>query len=48
MNAVTHFTHYTVAHAHLGLYGFVSFVFFGAMYFVRAAHHRRASGRIRG
>ena len=34
VNAVTHFTHYTVAHAHLGLYGFVSFVFFGAMYFV--------------
>lgn len=34
MNAVTHFTHYTVAHAHLGLYGFVSLVFFGAMYFV--------------
>lgn len=34
MNAVTHFTHYTVAHAHLGLYGFVSMVFFGAIYFV--------------
>ena len=34
VNAVTHFTHYTVGHAHLGLYGFVSFVFFGAMYFV--------------
>lgn len=34
VNAVTHFTHFTVAHAHLGLYGFVSFVFFGAMYFV--------------
>ncbi|WP_309678041.1 cbb3-type cytochrome c oxidase subunit I [Polaromonas sp.] len=34
VNVVTHFTHYTVAHAHLGLYGFVSFVFFGAMYFV--------------
>lgn len=33
VNAITHFTHYTVAHAHLGLYGFVSFVFFGAMYF---------------
>jgi len=33
MNAVTHFTHYTVGHAHLGLYGFVSFVFFGAIYF---------------
>ncbi len=34
MNAITHFTHYTVAHAHLGLYGFVTLVFFGAMYFV--------------
>jgi cytochrome c oxidase cbb3-type subunit I len=34
INAVTHFTHYTVAHAHLGLYGFVSFVFFGAIYFI--------------
>lgn len=34
LNAVTHFTHYTVAHAHLGLYGFVSFVFFGAIYFI--------------
>ncbi len=34
VNVVTHFTHYTVAHAHLGLYGFVSMVFFGAMYFV--------------
>lgn len=34
MNAVTHFTHYTVAHAHLGLYGFVSMVFFGGMYFI--------------
>ena len=34
MNVVTHFTHYTVAHAHLGLYGFVSLVFFGSIYFV--------------
>ncbi len=34
LNVVTHFTHYTVGHAHLGMYGFVSFVFFGAMYFV--------------
>lgn len=34
VNVITHFTHYTVAHAHLGLYGFVTFVFFGAMYFV--------------
>jgi cytochrome c oxidase cbb3-type subunit 1 len=34
VNVITHFTHLTVAHAHLGMYGFVSFVFFGAMYFV--------------
>jgi cytochrome c oxidase cbb3-type subunit 1 len=34
INAVTHFTHFTVAHAHLGLYGFVTLVFFGAMYFI--------------
>jgi len=33
-NTVTHFTHYTVAHAHLGAYGFASFVFFGAIYFL--------------
>jgi len=34
VNTVTHFTHYTVAHAHLGLYGFVTMVMFGAIYFV--------------
>ena len=34
MNTITHFTHYTVAHAHLGLYGFFSLVMFGSMYFV--------------
>jgi cytochrome c oxidase cbb3-type subunit I len=34
VNAVTHFTHYTIAHAHLGLYAFVSMVFFGAIYFI--------------
>lgn len=34
VNVITHFTHYTVAHAHLGLYGFVSFVFFGSIYFM--------------
>ncbi|WP_439609665.1 cbb3-type cytochrome c oxidase subunit I [Hydrogenophaga sp.] len=33
-NAVTHFTHFTVAHAHLGMYGFVSMVIFGGVYFV--------------
>lgn len=34
INTVTHFTHFTVAHAHLGLYGFFSIVMFGAIYFV--------------
>ncbi len=34
VNAVAHFTHYTVAHAHLGAYGFVSMVLFGAIYFM--------------
>jgi cytochrome c oxidase cbb3-type subunit I len=34
VNTVTHFTHYTVGHAHLGVYGFASFVFFGAVYFI--------------
>lgn len=33
INTVTHFTHFTVAHAHLGLYGFVTMVMFGAIYF---------------
>ncbi len=32
-NYVSHFTHWTVSHAHLGLYGFTSMVFFGGMYF---------------
>lgn len=34
VNTVTHFTHFTVAHAHLGLYGFFTIVMFGAIYFV--------------
>ncbi|SFB88636.1 cytochrome c oxidase cbb3-type subunit 1 [Cupriavidus sp. OV038] len=34
VSRVAHFTHYTVAHAHLGLYAFVSFAFFGALYFI--------------
>lgn len=34
LNAVTHFTHFTVAHAHIGMYGFVSMVIFGGVYFV--------------
>ncbi len=31
---VTHFTHYTVAHAHLGAYGFTTMVFFGLFYYM--------------
>jgi cytochrome c oxidase cbb3-type subunit 1 len=34
VNTITHFTHFTVAHAHLGVYGFFTMVMFGAMYFV--------------
>ena len=34
MNAVTHFTQYTVGHAHLGAYAFVTMVLFGAVYFM--------------
>jgi cytochrome c oxidase cbb3-type subunit I len=34
VNTVTHFTHYTVAHAHLGLYGFFSMIMFGSIYFI--------------
>ncbi|SEB25954.1 cbb3-type cytochrome c oxidase subunit I [Variovorax sp. YR216] len=34
VNQVAHFTHYTVGHAHLGAYGFVSMVMFGAIYFM--------------
>ena len=31
---VTHFTHYTVAHAHLGAYGFVTMIYFGLFYYM--------------
>jgi cytochrome c oxidase cbb3-type subunit 1 len=31
---VTHFTHYTVAHAHLGAYGFMTMIFFGLFYYM--------------
>ncbi|MFU1981442.1 cbb3-type cytochrome c oxidase subunit I [Bordetella hinzii] len=34
VNSVTHFTHYTVGHAHLGAYAFVSVVLFGAFYYM--------------
>jgi cytochrome c oxidase cbb3-type subunit 1 len=31
---VWHFTHYTIGHAHLGVYGFLSMILFGAMYYI--------------
>ncbi|MEG8219283.1 cbb3-type cytochrome c oxidase subunit I [Sphingomonas sp. HH69] len=34
INSVTHFTHYTVGHAHLGVYGFLSLILFGAVYYI--------------
>jgi cytochrome c oxidase cbb3-type subunit 1 len=34
MSEVVHFTHYTVGHAHLGMYAFVSMVMFGAIYYI--------------
>lgn len=34
INTVTHFTHYTIGHAHMGAYAFVSLVLFGAAYYM--------------
>ncbi len=34
VNRVTHFTHWTIAHSHLGLYMFVTLSLFGGMYYI--------------
>lgn len=34
VNVVTHFTHFTVAHAHHGIYAFFTMVMFGSIYYV--------------
>jgi len=34
VNEVTHFTHYTVGHAHHGVYGFFTMIMFGAVYYM--------------
>lgn len=34
VSEVVHFTHYTVGHAHLGLYGFFTMIMFGSMYYI--------------
>lgn len=34
VNETTHFTHYTIAHAHLGMYAFVAMILFGSLYYI--------------
>ncbi len=34
INEVTHFTHYTIGHAHLGVYAFSTMLLFGAIYYI--------------
>lgn len=34
VNRITHFTHWTIAHSHVGVYSFSTFVLFGAMYYI--------------
>ena len=48
VNRVTHFTHWTVAHSHVGGYAFVTFVAFGAMYYIvpRVVAHEWPSARL--
>lgn len=33
-NSLTHFTHYTIGHSHLGLYAFFTMVMFGSIYYI--------------
>lgn len=33
-NQITHFTHYTIGHAHIGMYGFFTMTMFGAIYYI--------------
>jgi cytochrome c oxidase cbb3-type subunit 1 len=34
VNETSHFTHYTIAHAHLGMYAFVTMILFGSVYYI--------------
>ena len=45
---IAHFTHYTVAHAHLGVYGFFTMIMFGATYYImpRLTGREWASARL--
>ena len=33
-NEIIHFTHYVIAHAHIGMYAFVTMVLFGSVYYI--------------
>lgn len=48
VNRVTHFTHWTIAHSHVGVYWFVTFVLFGAIYYIlpRLVGHEWPSARL--
>ena len=45
---ITHFTQFTIGHAHLGLYGFFSMIMFGAMYYIfpRITNNEWSSARL--
>ena len=34
VNRITHFTHWTIAHSHVGVYAFVTLVMFGSIYYI--------------
>lgn len=34
VNRITHFTQWTIAHSHVGVYSFVTFVLFGSIYYI--------------
>lgn len=34
INRVTHFTHWTIGHAHMGVYSFVTFTIYGSIYYI--------------
>lgn len=48
VNQVTHFTHFTVGHAHHGMYAFFTMVMFGSIYFMlpRLIHKEWPSARL--
>jgi len=48
INLPTHFTHHTIAHAHLGMYAFFTMVAFGCLYYIvpRLTQREWASARL--